>query len=55
MGTQMHRISRIERLMVTYYFGKRFARCIKYDLVCVDDDYKIENPKVSECKENIPV
>lgn len=34
------------KVVLTYYFGKRCARCLTYDLVSVDDDYKIENPKV---------
>ena len=29
-----------------YYFGKRFVRCIEYGLICNDDEYSIENPKV---------
>lgn len=34
------------KIILTYYFGKRFARCFRYDLVCMDDNYKIENPQV---------
>lgn len=27
------------KIILTYYFGKRFARCFLYDLVCMDDNY----------------
>ncbi|MGN0341886.1 MAG: hypothetical protein ACI4DO_03755 [Roseburia sp.] len=35
-----------KRILVAYYFGKRFARCIEYDLNCINDEYSIDNPKV---------
>ena len=34
------------KIFLAYYFGKRFARCIEYGLICNDDEYSIENPKV---------
>lgn len=34
------------KVILTYYFGKRFARCFIYDLVCLNENYKIENPQV---------
>ena len=34
------------KIFLAYYFGKRFARCIEYGLICYDDEYSIENPKV---------
>lgn len=32
-----------ERVLLAYYFGKRFARCIGYDLKCINGEYSIEN------------
>lgn len=35
-----------KRVLLAYYFGKRFARCLRYDLKCIDEKYTIENPQV---------
>lgn len=39
-------LSNEQRVILTYYFGKRFARCIEYDLKCMSGNYRIENPQV---------
>lgn len=31
------------KALIAYYFGKRYARCLEYDLICVDDKYSISN------------
>ena len=31
------------KALIAYYFGKRFARCLEYDLTCVDGKYSLSN------------
>lgn len=33
------------KALIAYYFGSRYARCMEYDLICVDDKYSICNKK----------
>ena len=35
-----------KRILLAYYFGKRSARCIEYELRCIDEEYILENPSV---------
>lgn len=35
-----------KRVLLAYYFGKRSARCIEYELRCIDEEYILENPSV---------
>ena len=32
-----------EKALIAYYFGKRYARCLEYDLNCVDGKYSLSN------------
>lgn len=29
------------KALIAYYFGKRFTRCLEYDLICIDDKYSL--------------
>lgn len=40
-----HVCLREKRILLAYYFGKRLARCMRYDLRCVNGEYVIENPQ----------
>ena len=31
------------KALITYYFATRWARCLEYDLTCVDDKYSLSN------------
>ena len=34
------------KALITYYFATRWARCLEYDLTCVDDKYSLSNMEV---------
>ena len=31
------------KALITYYFATRYARCLEYDLICVDGKYSLSN------------
>ncbi|MBP1548335.1 MAG: hypothetical protein J6A37_17270 [Oscillospiraceae bacterium] len=35
-----------KRAILAYFFGKRFSRCIEYDLLCDNDMFSIDNKRV---------
>lgn len=46
INPEMHFNILLNKVVLTYYFGTRCAKCLTYDLVSVDNNYKIENSKV---------